>query len=136
MDVKPFYNAFSPLGFRGIPDVLAKSSSECCLIHADNPLSRTKGVWLNSKVRVGYNGPAYDAVHGRCGGLSPFEVFCGLWKNQLLRWFTTTWVKSYVVQRRVHAWETNSSDVNREPARFCLIDEMQVLAARSMRCKF
>ncbi|BAE60536.1 unnamed protein product [Aspergillus oryzae RIB40] len=49
MDAAPFYQ-HPPLKFRGISDSLAKShleGSECCLIHADNPLSREKGVWLN-----------------------------------------------------------------------------------------
>ncbi|KAB5580844.1 polysaccharide export protein [Coniochaeta sp. 2T2.1] len=55
-DSTPFY-ANPPLQFRGIDDSLADlhlEGSECCLIHADNVLSRDpdKGVWLNPNVRV------------------------------------------------------------------------------------
>lgn len=96
MDATPFYDVSKPLRFRAIPDGLVEShleGSECCLIHADSPLSPTKGVWLNPSVRVGYSGLAYDAVHGECG-LSPYAILAGLWTNRLLRWFTTTYVKS------------------------------------------
>lgn len=30
-------------------------ASECCLIHADNVLTKMKGVWINPNVRVGYD---------------------------------------------------------------------------------
>lgn len=54
MDASAFYD--QNLTFRGIPDDLASlhlEGSECCLIHADNPLSHSKGVFLNPNVRVG-----------------------------------------------------------------------------------
>ncbi|SPQ25522.1 32d47f56-b61b-4914-af33-11debf7c489f [Thermothielavioides terrestris] len=53
------------LRFRGLPDSLAAAhleASECCLIHADNPASRSRGVFLNPAVRVGYSRAAYDRV--------------------------------------------------------------------------
>ncbi|KAL2164904.1 hypothetical protein VTH06DRAFT_200 [Thermothelomyces fergusii] len=62
-------SAFAGIGglrFRGIPDDLAAAhleASECCLIHADNPASRPRGVFVNPAVRVGYDRKAYDAVH-------------------------------------------------------------------------
>jgi hypothetical protein len=63
MPISPFIST-PPLRFRGLPDSLAAShleASECCLIHADNPLSTSKPILLNSLVKVGYNGSAYDA---------------------------------------------------------------------------
>lgn len=53
-DAKPFYNS-PPLSFPAIPDTLAAKhieGSECCLIHFDNELSASKGVWLNPSLRV------------------------------------------------------------------------------------
>ncbi|KAJ4396833.1 hypothetical protein N0V93_001055 [Gnomoniopsis smithogilvyi] len=54
-DAAPFYGE-EPLRFRAIPDSLADfhlEGSECCLIHADNPLSarESSGVWLNPNRR-------------------------------------------------------------------------------------
>jgi hypothetical protein len=64
-DASPFYNP-DPLRFRGIPDSLALhhlEGSECCLIHADNPQSASKGLWLNPNVRIGYDANAYSTIH-------------------------------------------------------------------------
>ncbi|OAQ97990.1 hypothetical protein LLEC1_03544 [Akanthomyces lecanii] len=47
MPADPFVSP-TKLRFRGIPDSLALQhleGSECCLIHADNPLSKTLGAW-------------------------------------------------------------------------------------------
>lgn len=131
MRAAPFYNDDPPLAFRGIPDSLAEShleGSECCLIHADNPLSRTRGVWINPSVRVGYNALAYAAANPSVGGpwVSTFEIVYGSWVNRVKRWFTTTWLKETVVRRRVAAWEKESA-TNLESGPFCLINEMQVL---------
>ncbi|EAQ87609.1 hypothetical protein CHGG_04228 [Chaetomium globosum CBS 148.51] len=89
--VSSCWNGIASLGirglrFRGIPDSLAAlhlEASECCLIHADNPGSRTRGVYVNPAVRVGYNRLAYDAVHnnptgGGGGGGSWYVVDGGL----------------------------------------------------------
>ncbi|EFY90951.1 polysaccharide export protein (CAP59) [Metarhizium acridum CQMa 102] len=54
MPAEPFVSS-TKLRFRGVPDSLANyhlEGSECCLIHADNPLSRTLGVYLNPKVKT------------------------------------------------------------------------------------
>lgn len=129
MNAAPFYQ-HPPLKFRGISDSLAKShleGSECCLIHADNPLSREKGVWLNPNVRVGYNAPAYSAVNPMENSwLSSFTIASGLWKNRILRWFTTPWFKENIVWTRLWKWEKQSGG-NMESGPFCLINEMQVL---------
>ncbi|KAB8211109.1 cryptococcal mannosyltransferase 1-domain-containing protein [Aspergillus parasiticus] len=129
MDSSPFYQD-PPLKFRGISDSLARShleGSECCLIHADNPLSREKGVWLNPNVRVGYNAPAYLAVNPMENSwLSSFTIVSGLWRNRFLRWFTTPWFKENIVWTRLWKWEKQSGG-NKESGPFCLINEMQVL---------
>ncbi|KAE8349943.1 cryptococcal mannosyltransferase 1-domain-containing protein [Aspergillus coremiiformis] len=129
MDASPFYRT-PPLKFRGISDSLAKShleGSECCLIHADNPLSRDKGVWLNPTVRVGYNAPAYAAVNSEDNSwLSTISIISGLWENRLLRWWTTPWLKESIVWTRVSQWEKQDSE-HRENGPFCLVNEMQVL---------
>lgn len=131
MDAEPFYDVESPLAFRGISDSLADShleGSECCLVHADNPLSRTHGVWINPSVRVGYNPLAYAAVNptGAEAWVDTLGIVYGSWVNRFKRWFTTTYLKEMAVKRRVAAWE-KSAEGNRESGPFCLINEMQVL---------
>ncbi|KAM0110225.1 hypothetical protein ACP6JB_004044 [Aspergillus fumigatus] len=130
MPIEPFVSA-TPLRFRGIPDSLAVfhlEGSECCLIHADNPLSGHQGVYLNPKVRVGYNGPAYEAVHPAGSWLSPQYIALALWENRFRRWATTILFKKFVVRRRLAQWKALSSG-RHEPGEFCLINEMQVLVA-------
>ncbi|KAI4637920.1 hypothetical protein J4E83_000738 [Alternaria metachromatica] len=127
MPIEPFL-ASPPLRFRGIPDSLAKShveASECCLIHADNPLSASKGVFLNPNVRVGYNGTSHDDVHSPEVILSPFQIFRSLWRSRILRWTTTSLFKEQVVRMKLGKWtaETKKS----EPGGFCLVNEMQVI---------
>jgi hypothetical protein len=128
MPASPFL-AKSPLRFRGIPDSLADyhlEGSECCLIHADNPLSKEKGVYLNPRVRVGYNGPGYTAVNPITNWLTAKSILQGLWINRLRRWSITSWIKEEVVRRRVDSWKALSHK-NEEPGQFCIINEMQVL---------
>ncbi|KUJ11227.1 uncharacterized protein LY89DRAFT_689123 [Mollisia scopiformis] len=166
LDATPFYtspiasSAASPpksaLKFRALPDSLAKShleASECCLIHADNPLRDTKGVFLNPNVRVSYNASTYskvnwgvevradmmDIVNGVKGGdgrLWPgsAEMVRGLWRNRAVRWmgWVKVWSEKRVVERRVRKWISQGkkatvmekrSDVGIE----CMVNEMQVL---------
>jgi hypothetical protein len=81
MDAEPFHGS-SPLRFRGIADGLAEmhlEGSECCLIHTDNPLSATKGVYLNPNVRVGYNIEAYEAVNSFFVWPTPLQRLKGIW---------------------------------------------------------
>jgi hypothetical protein len=131
MPASPFVAENSPLRFRAIPDSLAEhhlEGSECCLIHADNPLSAELGVYLNPRVRVGYNIEAYEATHPKGGGswLSTWQIFRGLWSSRLLRWLYLAGGRDRVVRRRLKKWE-GDSELNIEPGSFCLIDEMQVL---------
>jgi len=135
MDAAQFYTEVKPLRFRGIPDSLATShleGSECCLIHTDNSLSATKGVWLNPNVRVGYNSHAYDLVNPRDiranAWVGAATVLHGSWENRILRWLTTTWFEDSTVGRRVRTWQA-SGDGREETGVACLINEMQVLVA-------
>lgn len=130
MPVDPF-TSNPPLRFRAVPDSLAEhhlEGSECCLIHADNPLSQTKGVYVNPAVRVGYNGPAYAATHPARAWISLQHVALALWENRIRRWVTTQALKTLAVRRRVAAWEACDSG-RFEPGEFCIINEMQMLAA-------
>ena len=125
------FTSSTPLRFRGIPDSLAIShleGSECCLIHADNPLSAQKGVYLNPNVRLGYDGSSFDTVRPIQYWLSFWQIARALWENRLRRWTTSPIFKESVVHKRVQKWK-NLNKQNHEPGEFCLIDEMQVLVA-------
>jgi hypothetical protein len=128
MPVGPFISD-PPLEFRGVPDSLAAShveGSECCLVHADNPLSKKKGVYLNPNVRVGYSGPAYSTVNPAQRWLSPREIFLSGWENRFRRLFTTPMFEDWAIQRIVSKWKSQDKR-HEEPGEFCLINEMQVL---------
>lgn len=138
VDAAPFYKpTTSPLRFRGTPDSLATyhlEGSECCLIHTDNPLSASKGVWLNPNVRVGYSAIAYDTVNPGSERANAWvgtaSVLHGNWENRVLRWLTTTWFDDSTVRRRIEKWMDAGSDdvgVRKESGAACLINEMQVL---------
>lgn len=133
MNAEPFYSRIEPLRFRGTPDSLADlhlEGSECCLIHTDNPLSASKGVWLNPNVRVGYNSRAYDTVNPSGIKASAWvgtgTVLSGSWENRLLRWLTMEWFKEGTVRRRIRKWQAPDKD-RVETGVACLINEMQVL---------
>lgn len=128
MPAMPFVGDES-LAFRGIDDALAAShleGSECCLIHADNPASATRGIYLNPNVRVGYSSKASDLVHPYGSWLSLTDIFIGLWKNRLVRWTTTPWFKEHSVRREVRTWEEQHPN-RTEKGMMCLANEMHVL---------
>ncbi|KAI4151571.1 MAG: hypothetical protein L6R39_001999 [Caloplaca ligustica] len=130
-DAAPFYH-MPPLRFRGIPDSLARyhlEASECCLVHADNPLSSKSGVWLNPHVRVGYNAEAYDSVHQSTPWPSIAESIVGLWKNRFWRWITPTFHKKLKVTGRVREWTRKGLGEVAQRELICFINEMQVLVA-------
>ncbi|RAK81436.1 glycosyltransferase family 69 protein [Aspergillus fijiensis CBS 313.89] len=130
MPATPFVSS-PPLRFRAVPDSLSLShleGSECCLIHADNPLSQLHGVYLNPQVRVGYNSEAYAAVHPTRAWLSLQNLAVALWENRIRRWTTSSFFKMQVVRSRVAKWEKDHPQ-QRESGDFCLINEMQVLVA-------
>ncbi|KAK6530243.1 hypothetical protein TWF694_003607 [Orbilia ellipsospora] len=135
-DAAPFLRDYQPLRFRGVEDSLALShveGSECCLIHADNERgfssmtagTEKRGVWLNPKVRVGYNYPAYEyqRVHKYRWPeylmSIPVRIGTGL--------LGLPWEKKKVLNR-VRDWEKKGEEGRRvEPGDFCLVDEMHVL---------
>ncbi|KAF2876930.1 cryptococcal mannosyltransferase 1-domain-containing protein [Massariosphaeria phaeospora] len=124
-----------PLRFRGTPDSLALAhveGSECCLIHADNSLSTTKGVYLNPNVQVSYSRAAYDALHAENAAMSAFTLYRSIWKHRILRWFTTPLLKEWVIDRRLKTWRKESPN-NYEPGNYCLINEMQILIGRGWK---
>jgi hypothetical protein len=139
-DAAPFYGTH-PLRFRGVSDSLAKKhveGSECCLIHADNPLSATKGVWLNPNVRVGYDSAAYQTVNPEDSKdwVSTTSKVFGVWKNRWAHLYGSTRRRSehWVIKKRIQQWKAEVKDSNvverdgeKNEAVNCLINEMQVL---------
>jgi hypothetical protein len=128
----------NPLTFRALPDAIAAhhfEASECCLIHADNPLFATKPILLNPAVRVGYNHTAYDAVHEQDPWLSYYDIFEGLWENRIKRW-VSMWFHSDRGRQRhlLRSLKATEKEVGvSEIAPWCVVDEMQVLAADGWR---
>lgn len=140
-DAAPFYASGSApsvggsLRFRGIPDSLADyhlEGSECCLVHADNPLSRSKGVWLNPNVRVGYSAEAYEQVRTDTFPVSAYESITGTWINRVmyLCMGIQEGLEGSTVSKRIRQWQkkTPPGEPKRyEPGDFCLINEMQIM---------
>lgn len=130
-DAAPFYHT-PELRFRGIPDSLARyhlEGSECCLIHADNPLTSSRGVWINPNVRVGYSVEAYDKVHPNSPWPSVSASIMGLWKNRFWRWIMPTFQKKLKITGRLKKWIRKGLGEISERETYCLINEMQVLVA-------
>lgn len=129
---EPFYHS-KPLSFRGIDDSLALhhlEGSECCLIHTDNPLSVSKGVWLNPNVRVSYNPEADKVVHPLTGTWpNRSERFFGIWENRWARLtgFPQRYLESSTVQKRLRLWREENHGETREDGDDCLINEFQVI---------
>jgi hypothetical protein len=132
-DAAPFYDEEHGLEFRGIADDLAVEhleGSECCLIHADNPLSGQKGVWVDPNVRVTYNGTTYSSVSAsEKGGQWPstWQIVTGLWKNRLKRWGSAFRWRDRSIEGKVEAWRMQDADRHHEHGAYCLIDEMQIM---------
>lgn len=134
MNAQPFL-ARNPLQFRGIPDGLAEmhvEGSECCLIHADNPLSTTEGVYVNPNVRVGYSVEAYEAVNPSSMWPSLGQRFKGIWMARLatVPALLRRAAEELVINKSLRQWQAQESAGGRrdnETAVHCLINEMQVL---------
>lgn len=140
-DAAPFYSPSlggSSLQFRGVDDELAAhhvEGSECCLIHADNPESQEKGVFLNPNVRVSYNATVYPIVNPGIHELqwpARSDMVKGMWRNRMSRWagWVKLWSEGTVVRRRVGKWIKEGKKVGEareERGLECLVNEMQVL---------
>ncbi|ORY02450.1 cryptococcal mannosyltransferase 1-domain-containing protein [Clohesyomyces aquaticus] len=127
MPADPFLG-MKPLRFRGISNSLAEyhlEGSECCLIHADNPLSTTKGVFLNPIVKVGYDGTTYDEIHSKEASMSARKIYAAIWQNRIYRWVTTAHLNNWMIHKRVNSWKKNGLDS--EPGEFCLVNKMQAV---------
>ncbi|KAF1913680.1 cryptococcal mannosyltransferase 1-domain-containing protein [Ampelomyces quisqualis] len=133
MPVDPFLSE-NPLRFRGLPDSLAAShleASECCLIHADNPLSTSRPILLNPNVKVGYNRSAYDAVHSKDAIMSPFQIYRAMWENRMRRWLSMSWLRDANIQKSITAWTKVTGESER--GGFCAINEMQIIMERGWK---
>ncbi|QSZ34054.1 hypothetical protein DSL72_005634 [Monilinia vaccinii-corymbosi] len=129
---------FQGLKFRGVSDSLARrhvEGSECCLIHSDNPLRETKGIFVNPNVRVAYRRNVYEAVNASGGWPGKREAIAGMWRVRV-GWATEWWlgwVERGRVRRRIGAWVAegrgggDGSEKREEMGVECLINEMQVL---------
>ncbi|KAL1637499.1 hypothetical protein SLS56_000637 [Neofusicoccum ribis] len=131
MDAAPFYTKLRRLAFRAYDDALAHAhveASECCLIHADNPYARARGVYVNAGVRVAYTKAAYDAVNPPDGAawVGGWDILSGVWRSRakrLLAWGSEA--GELAAKARIGLWERDYA--KREPGAFCAVDEMQVL---------
>ncbi|KAB8303390.1 hypothetical protein EYC80_004819 [Monilinia laxa] len=127
---------FKGLKFRGVSDSLAPKhveGSECCLIHADNPLRETKGIFVNPNVRVAYKRDIYDVVNSPEGWPGKREAIWGVWRVRVgwVKEWWWGWVERQRVRRRVDAWigegREGGGEKREEVGVECLINEMQVL---------
>ncbi len=127
------------LRFRAIPDSLAQyhlEESECCLIHVENTLTPSKGVWINPHVRVTYTLDSFYLVHGH-DWMTPSQQLAGIWQNRLARWSSLPrFLRRWAVTARMRRWEAentafrcwaSSSTGPCVETSKCVINEMQVL---------
>ena len=158
-DAQPFYDRngnknknrekkTDPLLFRGVEDSLAElhlEGSECCLIHADNPLSRfgeaipargseteNVGVWLNPNVRVAYSAAVYEQVRHASPFPGAFSAVRGIWANRWERARSSIqfMLESQTVLNRLRRWRSETPEgapLRNEPGAVCLINEMQIM---------
>ncbi|KAL4906916.1 hypothetical protein BDW74DRAFT_130069 [Aspergillus multicolor] len=116
-----------PYQFRTVPDGLADRhvvASESCLIHADNYISKRRGVYLNPFVRVGDNVPANSVTRPEGHWLSTWEILESIWENRLRRWFSSPFLKGWSLRSRIAEWKKEDEN-NKERGDFCLAYEVQ-----------
>lgn len=134
-DVTPFQFIPNPVLFRPIPDSLAAyyvEASECCLIHYDNPVSATAGVWINPTGCVGYPWPAYAAVTVN-EWPTVYEFQWGPWKNRWL-WRIRDPFPSLKASWRIWRWRRRYPDVH-EPGFACMQDLVMVITTDGWRSR-
>ncbi|KAL4862931.1 hypothetical protein BDV12DRAFT_35413 [Aspergillus spectabilis] len=124
MHTEAFYST-RPIRFRGVPDGLGAKhikASECCLIHADNLLSKRRGVYLNPFVRIADNVGEYSVAHPSIHWLSTWEIFESIWENRLRRWFSSPFLQGWSLRSRFAKWQAED-EKNKEPGDFCLTSQ-------------
>ncbi|KAL5337563.1 cryptococcal mannosyltransferase 1-domain-containing protein [Aspergillus crustosus] len=130
MHAEAFYST-RPIRFREVPEGLAVkqiAASECCLIHADNLLSKRRGVFLNPFVRIGDQVREYSASHPDSHWLSTWEIFESIWENRLRRWFSPPFLQGWASYRRLAEWKAED-DKNKETGDYCLTITTQNLVS-------
>jgi Cryptococcal mannosyltransferase 1 len=128
-DAAPFQDQKNPLRFRAVDDSLAEfhlEASECCLINYDNPMSASKGVWMNPNVRVGYDTVRYEAVHRTSGWPSTAEIMLGRFSD-LFRWILRLRGRRALIDQRYEQW-AHRRKLNTEVGSDCLINKMMVVS--------
>ena len=125
-DASPFQNTTNPLRFRSISDSLAQyhlEASECCLIHADNPIAPLKGNWINPNVRVGYSLQAYQAVAAENvkeqQWPTPYERRWA-WLQRLTSWWYDP-INVFKLRYRIWLWQKLNPE-SREDGLSCVED--------------
>ncbi|KAL4930209.1 glycosyltransferase family 69 protein [Aspergillus undulatus] len=116
-----------PVQFRSLPDGLTSKhlvASDTCLIHADNIISKRRGVYLNPFVRVGYNEPSYSATHSTSHWLSTWGILESVWENRLRRWFSSPFFRRWSIRSRFADWEGEDEN-HKDRGGFCVVDEVQ-----------
>lgn len=134
-EAEPFQSTSNPLRFRSIPDSLAKfhvEASECCLVHYDNPISLTAGVWINPTVRVGYSSQAYAAVTGREWPTTS-ELRWGKWKSKRTWWIRDP-IPSLKASFRIWLWRRKYPNIS-EPGFACVQDLAMVITTDGWRLR-
>jgi Cryptococcal mannosyltransferase 1 len=130
-DAAPFQDLARPLRFRAVNDSLAEyhlEASECCLIHYDNPLSGFKGVWMNPKVRVGYNTVRYDDAHRPAHWPSTAETTVGRFMDLWAR-IRHLKPRPEVIDQRFEEW-SQESIINEEVGTDCLVNKIMVVSEK------
>lgn len=130
-DAAPFQNLQNPLRFRAVNDSLAEyylEASECCLIHYDNPLSVSKAVWMNPKVRVGYDAERYDAVHHPPSWPSTAETILGLVTRVWARILHLR-IRPILIDQRYDEWAERSI-YHTEIGSDCLVNKAMVVSGK------
>ncbi|KAH6888372.1 cryptococcal mannosyltransferase 1-domain-containing protein [Coprinopsis sp. MPI-PUGE-AT-0042] len=112
-DAKPFHHV---------------EASECCLIHADNPESKRKGVWVNPHVRVAYHEDAYLLMRN---WPTLKDKVTGAWFNFRNDFSGMPYPKEWITNAVKNWLEEDATREGSEPGLFCLEDQMQILTAQS-----
>ena len=113
------------LQFRSLPDHLVEffqlDAHEGCLLHVDNPLTASLGVYVNPRVRVTRTRTGYRAAHRRGADepdwLSAWWIVRGTWAGRIRRLLHGA--PENVPEARVARWREGNPGAE-EPGLYCL----------------